>query len=189
VTTQEKRRPLARGAATTRIHRNQAADQGQVDCSASGLLRCSHSAAVDGTGDDNYYVSDYVLDREWADRVARDQAVEDERRDIVRRLFARATCATGVPMPFSPEWFAAPATVQITAVALLGQEYLPASPLKAASVAISTALSWRAEAQKPSFAELQRRRAQPGPLAAVEFDATATKRWVETGGDRCPPSP
>lgn len=160
--------PARAGAATTTtIHHREVADPGRIHCSASGLVRCSHSAAADETGDDDY-VPDYRLDREWAAQIAREQAKDDERRDIIRRLFDRAVCATGTPEPFTQEWFAASATVQLAAVALLGPQYLPEPPTKQASRAIAGALDWRAEADAPSFAELQRRRAAPvTPLRCV----------------------
>lgn len=48
------------------------------------------------------------------------------------------------------------------------------------SHAIAMAEDWRRIAARPTFAELQRRRAKPGPHARP-FDAEAAQRWVATG--------
>lgn len=108
---------------------------------------------------------------------------DDQLRDAVARLVARATCLTGLLVVGGDEWWAAPATVQLGCVAALGLDHLPQpAPLKQASLAISQALDWRAEADVPSYAELQRRRAQPGPLAYLSgFDPQAARQWVELG--------
>jgi len=102
---------------------------------------------------------------------------------VVRRLIARATCVSGILRVGSDEWFDAPATAQLASVAYLGLQNLPEAtpPLKQASAAISGAIDWRAESSVPSLAELQRRRAKPGPLAVLVFDAAAAHRWVDTG--------
>lgn len=108
---------------------------------------------------------------------------DDLLRDAVARLIARATCTSGTLVVGSDEWWAAPATVQLGCVAALGLDHIPpAAPDKQASVAISNAVDWAAEAEVPSYAELARRRAQPGPLTWLsQFDPDAVRRWVETG--------
>jgi len=186
MTAQEKRRPPGKeSAATTATHHGTfGRGRGETTASAAQPLTCAHGAEADNrrTADDDY-VSDYQIDRGWADRRAREEAIEDGRREIIRRLFERATCATGVVDAFSPEWFALPATQQIACVALTGPQYLPEPPAKQASQAVSKALDWAAEAREPSFAELQRRRAERGPLAGLKFDPEAAQRWVETGSE------
>ena len=182
MTAQQKRRlPARKGAATTN-RRHQAADSGPN--STTQPLGCS--TGDDGfTGDDDY-LPDGQLDPKWADRVTREQAEEDQRRNIIHRLFARATCATcatGVVEVFTDEWFALPATQQIACAAVTGPQYLPEPPAKQVSRAISKGLDWCAEANEPSASELRRRRAEPGPLASLVFDPEAAQRWVETGSE------
>ena len=69
---------------------------------------------------------------------------DDELRDAIYRLIQRATCATGMPIPGSREWWDAPVPAQLAAVAVLGQQYLYGidHPLKEAAVSISTGLDW-----------------------------------------------
>lgn len=97
----------------------------------------------------------------WIQRLEHEQAEQDEIRDAVHRLIARATIVHGILPVGSPEFWAAPATVQLASIAVLGQEYLPEHPMKQAASGISGALDWRAEASRPSYAELQRRRSIP----------------------------
>ncbi len=53
--------------------------------------------------------------------------------------------------------------------------------IRQASKAISAAADWGNLARHPSHAELTRRRAEPGSLAALKFDPEVAQRWVETG--------
>jgi hypothetical protein len=59
---------------------------------------------------------------------------------------------------------------------------LAAEQLKDASVAVSSAMDWQHFADRHvPHTELQRRRAEPGPLAGLALDPGAAARWVETG--------
>ncbi|GAA2791477.1 hypothetical protein GCM10010470_27880 [Saccharopolyspora taberi] len=49
------------------------------------------------------------------------------------------------------------------------------------SKAISAAENWARIAASPTYAELERRRAQPGPMAGRRMDPDAVARWVATG--------
>lgn len=94
-----------------------------------------------------------------------------------------------VPALGSPGWWVAPPGAQLAAllplaeVALLAPDpaQLAADRLKAASLDLCAAHDWVAASRRPSHAEVLRRRAEPGPLAGIEFDPDAAARWVETG--------
>lgn len=55
-----------------------------------------------------------------------------------------------------------------------------AARLREAAHAISAGQNWVRVANAPSYAELQRRRAQPGPVQP-KADAAAVAEWVRTG--------
>jgi hypothetical protein len=101
------------------------------------------------------------VDPAWIEQLERDQAEEAKIRDAVHRLIARATCVHGLLRVGSPEFWRAPATVQLASIAVWGQGYVPEHPVKQAAVATSGALNWRAGASRPSYAELQRLRSVP----------------------------
>ena len=121
------------------------------------------------------------VDPAWIEQRERERAEEAMLRDVVHRLIARATCVHGVLKPGSPEWYEAPATVQLASVAAwAGGQYLPETPIREASKAISGALDWRAEASKPSYAELQRRRAVPvTPVRCQHPNGCARVHYLE----------
>ena len=83
------------------------------------------------------------------------------------------------------EWVAQAATLGTCGLAWLIREddldRAVAERLKAASVAISEGGRWTSYG--PTHADLERRRAEPGPLARP-FDAVAARRWAATGSSR-----
>ncbi|SFE50011.1 hypothetical protein SAMN04487819_11521 [Actinopolyspora alba] len=46
---------------------------------------------------------------------------------------------------------------------------------------IAAAEDWHRVAAAPTFAELERRRAEPGPLAGLRESPERMRRWAETG--------
>ncbi len=101
-----------------------------------------------------------------------------------------------VPAPGTPRWWSAPDSVKVAGLLTLASEYLLNDPdkiaaekLKAVAVVISKGEDWSAASRRPSHAELERRRAEPGPMATStaraglmpSFDPVAAKRWVRTG--------
>jgi hypothetical protein len=143
--------PPVRGSAATTTRPNQEAGP-RPEFTAPG-----RPAELVTAGEGCAYV-----DPVWVEELARERAEDAKIRDAVCRLIARATCTTGGVLPVgSPEWWDAPAAVQLASVAVAGQEYVPETPEKAAAVAISGALNWRAETDRPPFTELALRRAIP----------------------------
>lgn len=91
------------------------------------------------------------------------------------------------PAVQSPEWLDACWVVQAATLCVLGEAWLCSNPERALaerfremSHDLSGALDWTAVSRRPSFAELRRRRAEPGRLWRP-FDAAAAARWVQTG--------
>jgi hypothetical protein len=140
--------PPVRGtAATTKTRTHQVASPAQVTApgrQVEPVTACGGRAHVNPA---------------WVEQLERERVEDAKIRDAVCRLIARATCAM-LPVG-SPEWWDAPAAVQLASVAVAGQEYVPETPEKAAAVAISGALNWRAETDRPPFTELALRRAIP----------------------------
>jgi hypothetical protein len=140
--------PPVRGtAATTKTRTHQVASPAQVTApgrQVEPVTACGGRAHVNPA---------------WVEQLERERVEDAKIRDAVCRLIARATCAM-LPVG-SPEWWDAPAAVQLASVAVWGQEYAPESPMKQAARGISGALDWRAEASRPAHAELQRRRSVP----------------------------
>lgn len=98
--------------------------------------------------------------------------------EVVGDIRARYGAVTNVG---SIAWWAAPDDAKLAAVLVTGEAFLVSNPhqiaaeqLKAASMAISTGLDWGKFADRHiAYAELQRRRAEPGPLATTD---TTTSR-------------
>jgi hypothetical protein len=159
--------PPVRGAtATTKTHPHH-----EVDPNTESTGPVGHGEPV--TAGDGGYAA-------WIGDLEREQAEDDKVRDAVHRLIARATCITGGVLPVgSPEWFAAPLAVQLASVAIVGQQYLPETPMRQASKAMSGALDWRAAAGRESFAELQRRRSTPITPVRCQDPGCGRVQYVE----------
>jgi len=93
-----------------------------------------------------------------------------------------------IPSLSAAGWWTAPPIARLATVLVLGEAWIVHDPDRAAaerlrqlSWDLSAAYDWTAASRRPSHAELERRRAEPGPLARLKFDAEAARRWVETG--------
>jgi hypothetical protein len=110
----------------------------------------------------------------------------DEVHRVVTRVIEQA--GGSVPPAGSDRWRTAPDPAKVASLLVLAEAYLVSDPhqiaaemIKEASVAVSSSGRWSAASARPSHAEVMRRRAEPGPLAALVFDPVAAARWVETG--------
>ena len=96
--------------------------------------------------------------------------------------------ARPVPPLGSPAWRDAPLMAKVAGLLVLSEAWLVHDPdrraaerLRALSGDLSSGHDWAAAGRRPSYAELQRRRGQAGPLAGLVFDPAAARRWVRTG--------
>lgn len=88
-----------------------------------------------------------------------------------RAVVTRDRPEPSLPLVGSPEWWAAGEPLKIASLLVLAEGYLIADPerqvrerLRHMSWDLSGAHDWARQAERPSFAELKRRRAEPGPL-------------------------
>lgn len=103
------------------------------------------------------------------------------------RAVVRRALPPSLPDVGSPEWWAAPSRTRIASLLVLAEAQLVADPdrqmrerLRQVSQAISSGMDWSETARHMSYAELERRRAEPGPNAR-QVDRGSLVRWVESG--------
>lgn len=106
---------------------------------------------------------------------------------------AKGSSRSGSALPSvgSELWWQATDRTRIASLLLLSAAWLMDPPqdrvaraLKEISLAISGAVDWGEWSRRHmTHAELQRRRSEPGPIAA-SFDPVAARRWVLTGDSR-----
>ena len=158
--------------AAPKITHHQQADPG-ADCTAStaASLRCSPLA-----GDDLPRLNPPTCEEQLHAEIWR----------TVERVIHRAVAVHGPLPPIdSPKWWTVADQLRVPFLVACGAAWLShdcheeaARQMKAASVAISQALNWTAEAKRESFVELQHRR-------GLEFDPEV-KRWVPAGHAEVP---
>jgi hypothetical protein len=108
----------------------------------------------------------------------------------VHRLVTKVIKLAGgsVPAAGSPQWWSAEPMARVAGLLVVAEAHLVSNPhqiaaemIKDMSVSVSSSRRWPAASALPSHAELVRRRAEPGPLAALIFDSVVAARWVQTG--------